>query len=96
MTSEEIITSLGACMVRAERAHPGMESTNDFYWHTREKCVEIAQEHGIPISKLIGIMTKLELEYYLGSMKDKLDGLTDPFWNQVQHPLLLCKDVLED
>ncbi len=90
MTQVEVCASLAACIRRAERENPGQEPTNDFYWYTRERCVDLALSRGITILRLIRTVS-----HEFSTYTEGLDMISSPFWDEVVHPELLCKEVLE-
>ncbi len=88
---DEALFGLAACIKRASRLARGDESPkSDVYWHTREKCFELANE-----MKIRWPLVLHEVVNSMYSISDReLDRLSEIFWSQVAHPDIIITDVI--
>lgn len=90
MAPSKACESLAACIERARLLSPGLGPENDVYWHTRERAAEIARERGVRIPDLIHHAT-----YRVNYPEAEIRRLSAPFWDDVAHPFLIVREVLE-
>lgn len=68
-----------------------LDPLNDYYWHTREACHEIARKLGIFFPNVIGLY-----EHTTNQMSENVvREHSSEFWPDVQHPELLVAEVME-
>ncbi len=88
---------LASAIVRAEiESNEPITSENEIYWYTREKCLELAVANKIPFSKVISLVEYHDsFELKTNKLKHELlVVITNDIWDQVCHPDIICKYVL--
>ena len=62
---------------------------NEIYWYTREAAPSFGRKFGISYGRIVIALKKAE-----GLSKSEVYRLSEPFWPQFAHPLLVIKEVM--
>jgi len=84
--------ALACCILRAEILSGGRseDPDNEIYWYTREKCLEIGRISGI---KTPEVLLELELQESRHLSIKTIERMSEMFWDETAHPILMMQEV---
>lgn len=92
---DEIALRIACCIERA-RIESGLPTHSwpppdvETYWHTREAAPDFGRKFGIPYTQILPLIEKTH-----SFVESKIFRLSEPFWSDLAHPLLILKEVME-
>jgi hypothetical protein len=84
-----------ACCIERARIESGLPtgwppSDAETYWYTREAAPSFSRKLGIPYPKVVSALNETNM-----FVESKVFRLSEPFWPDLAHPLLILKEVME-
>jgi hypothetical protein len=64
---------------------------NEIYWHTREAAAIFGRKLGVSVPALVHALSEVSSIY----TKRSIYLLSEPYWPDLAHPLLVVKEVME-
>ena len=84
-----------ACCIERARIESGLPTgwpppDVETYWYTREAAPDFGRKLGVPYQRVLSALNKTHM-----IVESKIFRLSEPFWSDLAHPLLILKEVME-
>ena len=95
LPKQEVVSYLAHCIRAAELCNGGSlscsgwrDSSDEYYWHTRESVMDVGREYNISIPEILLEYNRLVQKWIVAIPPEE-----NPFWLDTAHPSIIIGEV---